>query len=207
LLASKSNNNLGMPPHVEEQLLLKRISEGSWEAYTHLFNSYLGKLSQYLHPFVNRSRQDTEEVIQEVFLKVWERRETLSSIQSFDQYLFRMAKNKVIDLLAKRRSIKHLHLQYAASRQVSHCETEKDLIFEEYRDTAKKAIDELSPKLRTVFFMSTQNELSLDEIATKLQLPKATVKKRLYLAGAFIKNYLRIKAEWLGLLILCSLLH
>jgi RNA polymerase sigma-70 factor (family 1) len=206
LLASKSNNNLGMPPPIEEQLLLKRISEGSWEAYTHLFNSYLDKLSHYLHPFVNRSREDTEEVIQEVFLKIWERRATLSSIQSFDQYLFRMAKNKVIDLLAKRRSIKHLHLQYIASRQSSYCEPEQDLIFEEYRETAKKAIDELSPKLRTVYFMRTQHELSLDEIASRLHLPKATVKKRLYLAATFIRNYLRSKAGWLGLLLLCYLL-
>jgi len=195
-----------MPPHAEEQLLLKSISEGSWEAYTHLFNSYLNKLSQYIHPFVDRSRQDTEEVIQEIFLTLWERRATLSSIQSFDRYLFRMAKNKVIDLLAKRRSIKHLHLKYGASQQISHCEPEQDLIYEEYRETAKKAIDELSPKLRTVFFMRTQNELSLDEIANQLQLPKETVKKRLYLAGAFIRNYLRIKAEWLGFLIFCYLL-
>lgn len=195
-----------MSLHVEEQLLLKRISEGNWEAYTHLFNNYLNKLSQYIHPFVNRSRQDTEEVIQEIFLTLWERRETLSSIQSFDRYLFRMAKNKVIDLLAKRRSIKHLHLKYGTSRQVSHCEPEQDLIYEEYRETARKAIDELSPKLRTVFFMSTQHELSLDEIASRLQLPKATVKKRLYLAGVFIRNYLRVKAEWLGLLVLCFLL-
>lgn len=192
---------------MQEQLLLKSISEGSWEAYTTLFNAYLNKLSQYIYPFVNQSREDTEEVIQEVFLKIWERREHLSSIHSFDHYLFRMAKNKLIDLLMKRRSIKDLHKKYAASRQDSHCEPEQDLIYAEYQETANKAIEELSPKLRTVFVMSTRDELSLDEIASRLQLPKETVKKRLYLAGAFIRNYLRIKAEWLGLLALCYLLY
>ncbi|MBN9384798.1 MAG: sigma-70 family RNA polymerase sigma factor [Chitinophagaceae bacterium] len=196
-----------MPPHVDEQLLLKNISEGSWESYTSLFNIYLDKLSQYIYPFVNQSREDTEEIIQEVFLKIWERREHLSSIRTFDQYLFRMAKNKLIDLLAKRRSIKDLHKKYAASRQASHCEPEQDLIYAEYQETAKKAIEELSPKLRTVFFMSTRDELSLDEIASRLRLPKETVKKRLYLAGAFIRNYLRIKAEWLGFLTICYLLY
>ncbi len=196
-----------MPPHVDEQLLLKNISEGSWESYTSLFNIYLDKLSQYIYPFVNQSREDTEEIIQEVFLKIWERREHLSSIRTFDQYLFRMAKNKLIDLLAKRRSIKDLHKKYAAFRQASHCEPEQDLIYAEYQETAKKAIEELSPKLRTVFFMSTRDELSLDEIASRLRLPKETVKKRLYLAGAFIRNYLRIKAEWLGFLTICYLLY
>lgn len=189
-----------MPSHADEQLLLKSISEGSWDAYTDLFNRYLPKLSFYIYPFANQSREDTEEVIQEVFLKIWEKRAHLSTIRSFDHYLFRMAKNKLIDLLDKRRSIKHLHIKYAASRESSHCEPEQDLIYSEYQETAKKAIEELSPKLRTVFFMSTRDELSLDEIASRLHLPKETVKKRLYLAGAFIRNYLRINAEWLGIL-------
>ncbi|HVU84203.1 MAG TPA: sigma-70 family RNA polymerase sigma factor [Puia sp.] len=195
-----------MSSHADEQLLLKSISEGSWDAYTHLFNRYLPKLSLYIYPFANQSREDTEEVIQEVFLKIWEKREHLSAIRSFDHYLFRMAKNKLVDLLDKRRSIKDLHKKYAASRGSFHCEPEQDLIYSEYQETAKKAIEELSPKLRTVFFMSTRDELSLDEIASRLHLPKETVKKRLYLAGAFIRNYLRIKAEWLGLLIISMLL-
>ena len=206
MLASKSNDNPGRPPHADEQLLLKSISEGSWDAYTLLFNRYLPKLSLYIYPFANQSREDTEEVIQEVFLKIWEKREHLSAIRSFDHYLFRMAKNKLVDLLDKRRSIKDLHTKYAASRETFHCEPEQDLIYSEYQETAKKAIEELSPKLRTVFFMSTRDELSLDEIASRLHLPKETVKKRLYLAGAFIRNYLRIKAEWLGLLIISMLL-
>ncbi len=91
---------------MNELLILQKVSEGDWDAYADLFNYYLPKLSQYIYPFTDRSREDTEEVIQEVFLKIWEKRKSLTAIRSFDSYLFRMAKNQLIDLLGKRRSAK-----------------------------------------------------------------------------------------------------
>jgi RNA polymerase sigma-70 factor (family 1) len=185
---------------VNELLLLQRVSQGDWDAYTDLFNYYLPKLSQYIYPFANQSREDTEEVIQEVFLKIWEKRDTLITIRSFDSYLFRMAKNKLIDLLEKQKSINNLHIKYFESRGVSHTQTEQKLQYAEYYSIAHEAIERLSPKLRAVFLLSSQEELSLDEIATRLDLPKETVKKRLYLASTSIKNYLRRNAGWLALL-------
>jgi RNA polymerase sigma factor (sigma-70 family) len=188
---------------VNEVLLLQRISEGDWDAYTDLFNYYLPKLSQYIFPFANQSREDTEEVIQEVFLKIWEKKETLLTIRSFDHYIFRMAKNQLINLFNKRKAERNLLVKYATVHEWSHTETEQSLLYSEYHSAACKAIEQLSPKLKTVFLLSSQEQLSLDEISTKLDLPKETVKKRLYLAGYYIKNYLRLNAEWLLILSAC----
>ena len=188
---------------VNELLLLQRVSQGDWDAYTDLFNHYLPKLSQYIYPFASQSRENTEEVIQEVFLKIWEKRETLVTIRSFDSYLFRMAKNKLIDLLEKQKSIHDLHIKYFESRGISHTQPEQTLQYAEYYSIAHAAIDRLSPKLQAVFLLSSQEELSLDEIANRLDLPRETVKKRLYLASTSIKNYLRRNAEWLALLAGC----
>jgi RNA polymerase sigma factor (sigma-70 family) len=188
---------------MNELLLLKRISEGDWGAYTDLFKHYLPKLSQYIYPFANQSREDTEEVIQEVFLKIWEKRETLIQIRSFDNYLFRMAKNKLVDLLGKQKSIRNLHITYFESRGMSHTHPEQKLQYAEYYSMAHRAIDQLSPKLQAVFLLSSQEEMSLDDIAKKLDLPKETVKKRLYLASTSVKNYLRVNAEWLTILVGC----
>ena len=186
---------------VNESLILQRVSEGDWEAYTDLFNYYLPKLSQYIFPFAGQSKQDTEEVIQEVFLKIWEKKETLITINSFDSYLFRMAKNKLLDLLDKRKSTRTLHVKYSSLRDQTQNEPEEKLQFAQYHATAKEAIDQLSIKLKTVFVMSYEQELSLDEIADSLSIPKETVKKRLYLANTFIKDFLRRNADWLIFLI------
>lgn len=191
---------------MNELILLQKVSEGDWEAYTDLFNHYLPKLSHYIYPFANQSREDTEEVIQEVFLTIWEKREMLVTIRSFDSYLFRMAKNKLIDLLGKQKSIRNLHVKYFETRGISHTQPEQTLQYSEYHKIARKAIEQLSPKLQTVFLLSAHGELSLDDIASKLNLPKDTVKKRLYLANTFIKNYLRLNAEWLVFLAGCLFL-
>jgi RNA polymerase sigma-70 factor (ECF subfamily) len=63
--------------NLHERLLLQKISQGDWEAYAEIFNHYLPKLSQYLHPFGGGLKENTEEAIQEVFLKIWEKRDML----------------------------------------------------------------------------------------------------------------------------------
>ena len=190
----------------EESRLLGQVAQGDWDAYARLFNHYLPRLTRYIFPFAGRSMQDTEEVIQEVFLKIWEKRATLVEIQSFSPYLFRMAKNKLINNLQQRRSHQDLHAQYGRSRESKHTEPENSLQYNEYRAAAFEGIERLSPKLRIVFLLSTQEDWSLDEISASLHLPKETVKKRLYMATHFIRTYLRKHAEW-SFIVLCTLLN
>lgn len=190
---------------IEEPILLQKVSEGDWDAYTRLFNHYLPGLTRYIFPFAGQSMADTEEVIQEVFLKIWERRASLASIQTFDRYLFRMAKNKLINLLEKQRLDRKVQTQYARVREKAHTGPESALQYNEYQSTARKGIAALSPKLREVFLLSTQEGLSLDEISAWLRLPRETVKKRLYMATTFVKTYLRDNAHWPALLLLVLL--
>lgn len=192
----------GQPAIIDEPLMLKQIAEGDWKAFTELFHFYLPRLSRFIYPFTGHSIADTEEVIQEVFLKIWEKRETLIAIRRFEHYLFRMAKNKVIDILRYRQSNLEKNHSYGFLKDNHHSEPEESLLYNEYYDAAKTAISQLSPKLQSVFLMSTEEELSLDEIASKLSLPKETVKKRLYLACTSIKNYLRMQKEWPAFLFL-----
>ena len=196
-----TNQNNDCSWEFKESFLLGKIAEGDWDAYTQLFNYYLPRLTRYIFPFANRSMHETEEVIQEVFLRIWEKRQTLSEIRSFDQYLFRMAKNKLINTLQQNKSHRELHARYAYGREKQHSEPENALQYNEYRAAALEGMDQMSPKLRIVFVLSTQEEWSLDEISTGLRLPKETVKKRLYMATNFIRTYLRKHAEWSFLLI------
>ena len=186
-----------------ELLLLQQIAEDDWNAYAELFNYYLPKLFQFIYPFSGQSVHDTEEVIQEVFLKIWEKRKTLVAIRSFDSYLFRMAKNKLIDIREHDKANQKKHHNYSLIKEAAHSDPEQSILYTEYLDAAKKAISHLSPKLKSVFLMSKDEEMSLDEIAAKLQLPKETVKNRLYLACTSIKNYLKTHAMLLVILLLC----
>jgi RNA polymerase sigma factor (sigma-70 family) len=185
----------------DERILLQKVSQGNWHAYTHLFNYYMPKLSAYIFPFTGDSIHDTEEVIQEVFLKIWEKKEMLLSIRSFDSYLFRMAKNKLIDLIDQRRAIRKRNEQYTSlKKNAIQSGPDEDLQYRQYTATARDAIESLSPKLKAVFVMSTEEELSLGDISEKLAIPRETVKKRLYLASQSIKNFLKKHGEWLAVI-------
>jgi RNA polymerase sigma-70 factor (ECF subfamily) len=185
----------------EEPILLRKVAEGDWDAYARLFNHYLPGLTRYIFPFAGGSMADTEEVIQEVFLKIWEKRDTLASIRAFDRYLYRMAKNKLINILEKQRLDRNIQVQYARVKEAAHAEPETALQYNEYQNTAHRGIAALSPKLREVFLLSTQEGLSLDEISRGLRVPKETVKKRLYMATVFVKTYLRNHAHWPALVL------
>ena len=184
----------------EERQLLERVAEGDWDAYTHLFNHYLPKLTHYIFPLTGNAKADTEDIIQDIFLLIWEKKEVLIAVRYFDQYLFRTAKNKFIDQLRRQKAVNKIHVNYERLQSGYHLHPESSLQCTEYTAIAAEGIDRLSDKLRKVFILSTQEELSLAEIAEELGLPKETVKKRLYLATRSVKEYLQKHAGWTLLL-------
>lgn len=178
-------------------MLLKLVAEGDRAAYGELFNHYLPKLAYYLEPLTTASGIDYQDIIQEIFLAVWEKRENIPVVRSFDRYLFRMAKNRFLDLLRKERSTAVLMQAYSHLHKEEVPVPADLLLFEQYRETAVEAIAGLSPKLKSVFTMSTEHELSLDQIAQQLSIPKETVKKRLWMATTRVKSYLKRHAHLL----------
>src|SRR5258708_84460 len=79
-----------------EPQLLQQAALGSREAYAALYQHYLPKLYKYLCEII-RSKEDTEEILQDVFLKLWENKEELVKVKALNGYLFRMARNKLMN--------------------------------------------------------------------------------------------------------------
>ncbi|HUQ66624.1 MAG TPA: sigma-70 family RNA polymerase sigma factor [Flavitalea sp.] len=192
-----------------EFMLLQQVAAGSQEGYRQLFEQYLPKLVFYLEPLCagSNSSIDYQDVIQDIFLQLWEKKETLTAIRSFDHYLFRMAKNRFLDLLRKETSNQKSARRYVFVKKDGHALLPEDkILFDEYHQHAQAAIESLSPKLKTVFILSTQEDKSLDEIAEMLELSKETVKKRLYMARKFIQEYLRQHTDLIFSVLLLPLL-
>lgn len=174
-----------------EPVLLKLVAEDDRPAYRELFDHYLPKLVYYLQPLTAASGIDYQDIIQDIFIAVWEKRKNLQVVRSFNSYLFQMARNRFLDLVRKERSATALIQAYSHLRKDEAPNPADQLLFEQYRETAVEAIAGLSPKLKSVFTMSTEHELSLDQIAQQLSLPKETVKKRLWMATSRVRNYLK----------------
>lgn len=180
-----------------ENNLMLEVASGNRKAYAELYSSYMPRLYHYLFPLLNESKQDTEEIIQEVFLCIWEKRASLVAVQSFQAYVFRIARNKLVDQHRSRKARIRLagRAQTATAPQV--VLPEEDILYIHYNKIAREAINRLSPKKQEIFRLSTQEDLSMPEIAAQLGISRSVVKKQLYAARQFVKNYLRHNAEWM----------
>lgn len=178
-----------------EKALLVEVAEGNRAAYATLYTHYYPRLYRFVL-FFCQQKEDAEEIIQDCLLKIWERKETLATIRSFEDYVFRMAKNKVFDV-AKKRQIGRKVIGLMATNITDQDEVvEKEVIFNQYHTIARRAVEQLSARKREIFLMSTEQGMSLDEIALATNLSRPMVKKHLYSSIHFIKSYLRHHAEW-----------
>lgn len=178
-------------PEAEPQLL-RQAAEGSREAYAVLYQYYLPRLYKYLYG-VTRSKEETEEILQDVFLKLWEKKEELAEIKTINSYLFRIARNKLMNHYDHQK-VKQKARDYMGQVAQETSSTEDHYIYKQYSEVFQKAVNSLSPKRRQVFEMSTQQDLSYDQIAKELNISKSMVKKHIYAANSYVKEYLQLHA-------------
>ena len=192
----------------DEHLLLQRTADGDRNAFSQLYTYYVPLLHKLLYPLTHESKQDTDEIIQDIFLNIWEKKEILIAIQSFQAYVFRMGRNMLVNRYRKeqikKRAIREIESQrsaYVASMP------DNDILLVEYQAIVAEAINHLTPRQKEVFTLRTGEDLSLKEIAVTLKISLPAVKKNLYAAIHFIRAHLRERGGWLIPLILYVLTH
>jgi len=177
LKVSKSNKEL---------LLL--IQKDDRIAFYNLYERYCRRLYGFVIRYV-KQKEDAEEIVQEVFVKIWESRNKIYDYSSFESFLFTIAYNTTISLLRKR-TIETKYLDHLKSLQQP--DISPDLIdeihFNELNDRVHSLLNELTPRQKEIFQLSREEGLSHDEIAIKLDISVNTVKKHIANTLAFLKS-------------------
>lgn len=196
--------NKAVPTLEGEHLLLQQTAEGSPEAFSAIYRFYLPRLYKYIYPFVRSSKEDTEEILNDLFMKIWERKEELAGIRTFKSYLYSMARNRLVNL-HEHSKVKQKAIDYITNHaETSGKAADEAFIYSQYHVMVQDAIEMLPPKRRQVFEMSVYQELSHDEIAVQMQIFKSMVKKQLYAAVRHMKEYLRVHADLTAVIVCCS---
>ena len=178
----------------DEYILLKRLVAGDHQAFTQLYTMYLGNLCRYVSLFFP-DKAATEEIVQDIFIKIWEKRETLAAVNSFKQYLFKSAKNHLLNTI-RNEQIKHRVLGYLQQQaEAATPDTQNRVDYRAYVVAVDKAVGRLTPKRKHIFQLSVHEGYSLDEIADLLRISKPVVKKQLYAAYNFVRAYLQKQGE------------
>ena len=173
-----------------EKLLLQQIAAGSEKAFKTLFDCYNTRLYHYILGFV-KSDQIAEELVMDVFMKLWLGRDLLLQIKNFDGFLFRVAHNKIIDFLRfAAKDIKLKELLWENIEIASDLVADTSLINHEYEEKVRQAVELLSPQRKKVYKLCNEEELTHDQIAVQLNISKSTVNNHIGEARRFIREYL-----------------
>lgn len=181
-------------PDINNELFLL-ISEGNKEAFRCLFDNYRNKIFSIALKFTGE-KQASEDVVQEVFIKLWTNRENLPAIRNFDAYLNTMARNHLFNYLRK---IAH---EQAVVKKMAIVQGEQQknevfdgLYYKELNSLVGKAVNQLSPQQKKVYNYSRIEGLKHHEIAEAMGISTSTVKGHIVEALKHIKSAISANQE------------
>lgn len=188
----------------DEKLLLLQIADGNEKAFAVLVerkwnNIYLQALT-YL-----KSTQAAQDMVQDVFIKIWQNRKKLPDLESFDSFLFIIARNQIISALRK----KTLFPLGPDDLEIEEKNYLPDKVLSQKNLAAliARGIDLLPQQQKKAYLLSRDQGLSHEEIAATMQVSKEAAKKNICRALNFLRTYLKTHSDIITLfLILCVLI-
>ncbi|MEJ0107165.1 MAG: RNA polymerase sigma-70 factor [Bacteroidota bacterium] len=173
--------------HNERDLLLQ-VAKGDEQAFTALYQGYQDGLNKFILSYI-KSREIAEDLQQEVFLKIWERRSYLPELASFRNYLFIIARNHTLDVLRSAARLSAAKGNFYKNYAVLHSNNTYDsLLLKGYSEYIQKMLSSLSPKTREVFLLCRQENKSHKEIADLLGITQDAVKRHMITANKAFKD-------------------
>jgi RNA polymerase sigma-70 factor (family 1) len=172
-----------------EKLLVTELKSGNEKAFQKLFDTYSNVLYKYSFSMVD-SKPYAEEIVQEVFLKVWLKRDSLNPELSFKSFLFTITRNKTITFLKRAAKSEKIRQEIFYNSQKFANTTDLHIREEEVDNIKKEALDLLPPRRRLIFEMSRNDGKSYEEIATELGISPNTVKNQMSMALETLREFL-----------------
>ncbi|MFY0650375.1 MAG: RNA polymerase sigma-70 factor [Cyclobacteriaceae bacterium] len=172
------------------QLLLGKISNSSDQgAFEELFNIYYSWLHAVAISIV-RKKEEAEEIVEDVFLKLWEMREGFARIDNLDTYLYTATKNKSYDYYKKNSKAHFVELENENQGTGYIISPEEAMLFEELQSKYKEAVDNLSPKCLQAYKLVREEGYSYTRAGEILGVSPRTIENHLRTAIQKIREAL-----------------
>ncbi len=174
-------------PHNEKALLIQ-VANGDEVAFRELFYAYRPRLIGYVLS-LSKSEQAAEDIVHDIFLDVWVRRQQLPEIEQFTGWLFRAVQYRARRVLQRRAKEKLIvaELQHEADGE-PRVDAKEQLTNKKVQQFIRQSIDKLTPQQRKIFLLSRHLGFSHAEIAERLGLSQQTVSNHLSEALRFLRS-------------------
>ncbi|WP_269223270.1 sigma-70 family RNA polymerase sigma factor [Flavobacterium sp. IMCC34518] len=171
----------------DESLILLKVASGNEFVYSRLVEKYWQKVLQHALSFV-KSYPVAEELTQDVFIQIWEKKEKLSEVNSFDNYLFIVSRNLIITHI--RRKLVETESFKGEKIQEMFLKPDEQYEFKELTSIINEGANLLAEPRRTIFLLSRLEGKDADFISEELGLSKRTIRWHLLEALNFLRIYL-----------------
>lgn len=193
---------MGFKAKLSDRQLANQIKKGQTHAFDQLFERYSQRLYRFSKSLL-KNHEDSEEVVQEVFFRIWKKRDELDERKSFQSFLFSIAYNTIVDQFRQRVKDQKYEQFLIKQAQQNYLDPENKLEYKELKKQVEKAINELPERRKKIYQLSREKGLSYKEIASRLQIKSKTVENQLNLALKHIRK--RLGNKTLAIVLFLSL--
>jgi RNA polymerase sigma-70 factor (ECF subfamily) len=180
--------------------LAQKIRDSNELAFKEIYDRYHVQMYYIAKKYVKRNEL-AEDAVQDTFIKLWRKRESIDETKSIKGFLFTMLRNYLLNQLRDRKkeivSITDVNRNLLQSRVM----TDDDILYKEYHSILERGLTELTDRKREVFELRTKKGHTNSEVAELLKIDIKTVKTHFYLSSKFIRAYLKKHAGLMGVLI------
>lgn len=178
--------------------LPESMENGNWGVYFQcIWEQYSAKVYNFMTSML-QNKSLAEDLVQEVFLKVWEKRKEIDPEKNLEAYIYTIARNLVYK--ETRKMLVNSAYMQAAQEMISEAEetTERNIDYNFAHRHLSEIIGQMPPARRNIYLLNKSYGMSIDDIARKLKISSKTVENQLYQANVFIrkkfKNLMRVLA-------------
>ncbi|WP_285055461.1 RNA polymerase sigma factor [Pedobacter ginsengisoli] len=176
-----------------EEELITLLKAGDERAFGVLYDQYKERLAGNLYKLL-KSSELTKEILQDLFLKIWDTREQLDPKKSFRSYLFRIGENMVNDYYRKAARDRSMRNKMMLANTELYSHIEENLFSKENAELLQQAVDKMPPQRKLVFTLCKLEGKSYKEVEQIMGINAKTINSHLFQANKFLKQYFTPKS-------------
>lgn len=196
---------MSAPKDFSEIELLTRLKEGCTLSFEKIYNHYKYKLTINILSLI-KDEEITQDIVQELFIKIWNCRSSIDIDRSFKSYLYKIAKSLVIDTFRRSARDKNLEDRLLKTCAIRYTHIEEEIEQKEDLAILQEIINTLPPQRKLIYTLCKIEGKSYKEVGEALGISIHTVNDHIKKANSSIKNYLKQSDQLLAGLVCCTIL-